>query len=62
MANQTLVALRGELKQLTQDLDAISAGHAGSTFAKGDKEKLKARIKALKTILRELEAADAGRT
>ncbi len=44
LANQTIVALRGELKQLTTDLEAISGGQAGSTFAKGDKKKLMTRI------------------
>ena len=53
--NQTIVALRGELKQLTADLEAIAAGEGGSTFAKGDKAKFKARIAALKSILAELE-------
>jgi hypothetical protein len=52
---QTIVALRGELKQLTTDLEAIAAGEAGSTFAKGDKAKLKARIASLKSILAKLE-------
>ncbi len=60
--NQTIVALRNELRMLTNDLGAISVGQAGSTFAKGDKAKLKARIDALKNILGKLEAADAKRS
>jgi hypothetical protein len=51
VANQTIVALQGELKQLTNDLEAIAAGMAGSTFAEGDRKRLEARIAALKSIL-----------
>lgn len=51
VANQTVVALRGELKQLAADLQAIATGNAGSTFAKGDRAKLEARIDALKALL-----------
>lgn len=58
--NQTIVALRGELRQLTTDLDAIAAGQAGSTFANGDRARLKARIATLKSILAKLEST--GRT
>jgi hypothetical protein len=60
--NQTIVALRSELRLLMRDLEAISAGEAGSTFAKDDKAKLKARIAALQNILAKLEAADAKKT
>lgn len=56
VASQDIVALRGELKQLTIDLKAITAGEAGSTFAKGAKAKLKTRIAALESILAKLEA------
>ena len=55
VANQTIVALRAELKQLTTDLEAIAAGHAGSTFAKGDKGRLEARIAALKSLLADFD-------
>ena len=61
LANQAIVALRGELKQLTTDLEAIAAGEAGSTFAKGDKAKLKIRIAALKSILAKLDASNSER-
>ena len=57
VANQTIVALKGELRQLTTDLEAIAAGHAGSTFAKGDKAKLKTRIAALKSLLATFDPA-----
>ena len=57
VANQALVALKSELKQLTTDLEAIAAGQAGSTFAKGDKAKLKTRIAALKSLLANFEPA-----
>ena len=56
MANQTIVALHNELKQLTADLAAIARGDAGSTFAKGDQAKLTGRIAALKSILETLDA------
>jgi hypothetical protein len=55
IANQAVVALRGELKQLTADLEAIASGHAGSTFAKGDKARLEARIAALKALLSDFD-------
>jgi len=61
VANQTIVAFQGQLKQLTIDLEAIAAGGAGSTFAKGDKAKLKARIAALKSILADFDPEDAKR-
>ena len=61
VANQTIVALRGELKQLTTDLEAIAAGHAGSTFAKGDRAKLEKRIGALKAVLATFDPKDARR-
>lgn len=51
VANQTVVALRGELKQLTTDLEAIAAGNAGSMFAKGDRERLETRIATLTSLL-----------
>lgn len=57
--NQTIVALGGELKALTRDLEAIMAGEAGSMFAKGHKAKLKARIAKLQSIIAELDAAGA---
>ncbi len=60
LANQTILALRGELKQLMTDLEAISAGQAGSTFAKGDKTKLMTRIAALKSILAKLDGANSA--
>jgi hypothetical protein len=55
VANQTLVALRSELKQLTTDLEAIASGHAGSTFAEGDKSRLEARIAHLKSLLSDFD-------
>ena len=61
VANQTVVALRGELKQLTTDLDAIARGASGSTFAKGDKAKLQGRIATLKSILASFDPEHATR-
>jgi hypothetical protein len=55
VANQAVEALRGELKQLSTDLAAIAAGNAGSTFAKGDRDRLEARIAALKSVLAGLD-------
>jgi len=55
VANQEIVALRGELRLLTTDLEAIAAGEGGSTFARGDKAKFQTRIAALKSILAKLE-------
>ncbi len=57
-ANQTSVALRVELTQLTTDLEAISAGQAGSTFAKGEQRKMKARIAALRSALAKLNVSN----
>ncbi len=59
LANQTIVALCGELKQLTGDLEAIAAGQAGSTFAKGQRTKLKGRIASVRSILAKLDASPA---
>lgn len=61
-SNQTIVALRNELRMLRNDLESISCGQAGSTFAVGDKDKLKARIHAMQKIIDDLEAVDARDT
>lgn len=50
-ANETVVALRGELRQLTGDLDAIAAGNDGSTFSKDGRARLEARIERLRSLL-----------
>jgi hypothetical protein len=60
VSSQAIVALRGELKQLTTDLEAISAGNAGSTFAKGDKKKLMTRIATLNSVLATLNTANGA--
>lgn len=62
VANQTVVALQGELRLLTTDLDAIARGASGSTFAKGDKVKLEGRIAALKSILASFDLQHVKRT
>lgn len=59
LANQTIVALCGELKQFTGDLEAIATGQAGSTFAKVHKTKLKVRIAAVRSILSKLDVSTA---
>lgn len=60
VANQTIVALQGELKQLTADLEGITSGAAGrSALAEKDKAKLEARISSLKSILSDFDHEDA---
>lgn len=55
ISNEMVVALHTQIKQLTIDLEAIERGASGSTFAKGEKAKLEARIATLERTLAEVD-------